>query len=473
VVFYVGNRTIIPDIKRVLTELRAEHGHISDKHTNASQPISDRFMSIPSAQELLTHTLQKRYNTQDHTLDLSSFDQEPTLRENDMTLKLYRPDHFALLVRIMKTVPLAALKGLNLSSNNLRNMQQLVPLLEHAPNVEKLILKSNHRISEWTDLKWIQPWKLKELDIQECSLNNKKQKRMAQTRDARKTFKHLTILNGKAFHSITFDIQTEAEAKKVPTLPESKSSVFPSDPSINTSLLDFIQKYISAYDSNREELFPIYAPEAKFSISVGWGHGLDAYRRHQRNLINFRYMKEGGDKYRTPHLNTIKNKKISIIALMTELPKTQHDLINTKLDCSLEIPQVMVAFTLTGVFKEVGETTETFRYFSRHMICQISGSQFLIRNDQLFIRQATKDESSKFGSSPPPQPAAAAPAVPNEQNMAESVKRFSVQSGLTEAYSKMCLEQNQWNYNLSAERFMEAKNANKLPQEAWLPGRAP
>ena len=44
---------------------------------------------------------------------------------------------------------------------------------------------------------------------------------------------------------------------------------------------------------------------------------------------------------------------------------------------------------------------------------------------------------------------------------------------MTENFSRMCLEQNQWNYNKAAEKFLELKNSNQIPADAWQPGRAP
>ena len=57
----------------------------------------------------------------------------------------------------------------------------------------------------------------------------------------------------------------------------------------------------------------------------------------------------------------------------------------------------------------------------------------------------------------------------NENN----VKKFMSESGMTENFSRMCLEQNQWNYNKAAEKFLELKNSNQIPADAWQPGRAP
>jgi len=61
--------------------------------------------------------------------------------------------------------------------------------------------------------------------------------------------------------------------------------------------------------------------------------------------------------------------------------------------------------------------------------------------------------------------------VPEQQEA--HVKKFMQESGMNEAYSKMCLVENDWNYNKAAEKFMELKTQAKIPADAWQPGRQP
>jgi len=98
---------------------------------------------------------------------------------------------------------------------------------------------------------------------------------------------------------------------------------------------------------------------------------------------------QGQDKYRTPHANTIKKTKLTIIALTGELPKTKHDLKNsTYCNVTFQVPTI-IGFTLTGTVAKTD--TGAIRYFSRLNFVESSGS-FQIKHDQLFIRAATSVE---------------------------------------------------------------------------------
>jgi len=135
-------------------------------------------------------------------------------------------------------------------------------------------------------------------------------------------------------------------------------------------------------------------------MGVGYGTDVQKYRQHQRNMIQFRRegYNQGQDKYRTPDANTIKKTKLSIIALIGELPKTKHDLKNsTYCDVTFQVPTI-IGFTLTGTVAETD--TGAIRYFSRHMLLNFveSSGSFQIKNDQLFIRAATSVEQRNHGT---------------------------------------------------------------------------
>ena len=103
-----------------------------------------------------------------------------------------------------------------------------------------------------------------------------------------------------------------------------------------------------------------------------------------------------------------------------------------------------------------------------------SENTFLINHDQLFIRDSSYSERDNHGKKQAvlPNPRGGGAAEPPADKEA-TIKKFMDNSGMVESYSKMCLEQNDWNFNRAAEKFMELKNAGQLPADAWQPGRAP
>ena len=119
----------------------------------ANPPISARFEQIPNAETILSGALMKSYDVPTATLDLSNWRSNMTLTEAGMKMELVKGEHMALLVRILCNFPIEAMQGLNLSNNNLRNLQQMVPLLKKVPNLKELILTGNNMIRSWDDLK--------------------------------------------------------------------------------------------------------------------------------------------------------------------------------------------------------------------------------------------------------------------------------------------------------------------------------
>ena len=183
----------------------------------ARTPISARFEVIPNALNTLSEVLGKRYNQPENTVDLSSFASDTRLNEAGMKMNLKISEDFALLVRVMKNFPIENISGINLSSNMLRNLQQLVPLLEKTPKVKKLNLSGNQLIRNWSDVKYVEDWDLEDLDIRDTQLAKLVQGRnnLKLSKEARKIFKNLKKLNGRELvASFDLDASIEKEEKK-------------------------------------------------------------------------------------------------------------------------------------------------------------------------------------------------------------------------------------------------------------------
>ena len=185
----------------------------------ARTPISARFEVIPNALQVLGDVLSKRYNVPDNSVDLSSFAADTQLNEAGMKMNLKNSEDFALLVRVMKTFPVENISGINLASNMLRNVQQLVPLLEKTPRVTKLNLSGNQLIRNLADLRYIEEWALEDLDIRDTQLAKLVQGRnnLKLSKEARKIFKNLKKFNGRELvASFDLDTSTDKEQKKKP-----------------------------------------------------------------------------------------------------------------------------------------------------------------------------------------------------------------------------------------------------------------
>jgi len=441
---------------------------------SARTPISARFEAIPNALDILGEVLGKRYNVSDNSVDLSSFAADTRLNESGMKMNLKNSEDFALLVRVMKNFPIDNIGGLNLASNMLRNLQQLVPMLEKTPKVKKLNVSGNQLIRNWSDLRYVDEWALEELDIRDTQLAKLVQGRnnLKLSKEARKIFKNLKKFNGRELvASFDLDTSVDKDEKKKPSV-QIYDSCLPLNEQLEGPLIKFVTDFINAYDGNREDLFKCYGANALFTLSVGRGVDLSPYRKHQRSIVDHRHLNNSDvEKYRTCHPNTIKRKRLGILACLSELPKTSHDLNSCFLDVTLEVPSI-IGFTLTGTFKE--PENGKCRFFSRHILASFTENTFLINHDQLFIRDSSYSERDNHGKKQAvlPNPRGGGAAEPPADKEA-TIKKFMDNSGMVESYSKMCLEQNDWNFNRAAEKFMELKNAGQLPADAWQPGRAP
>lgn len=480
-----GMNTKIGKIKDIVEEMKppGRNNWIVVKHDPAGVPISVRFENIPNAQEILTQTLQGLYNVDKNELDLSNLRANTNLMEHGMQLDLKKTDQFSLLVKILFTFESLGqvCRSINLSNNCLRNLQPLQPLVAQLKLIDTLTLKSNE-FRRWEDLDAIKEWKLKNLDLTECPLDRlklSKLTRMKLQKEVRQRFKTIERFNGKSFGASIGIGGGDDSSRSTVGLPERLDSALPLNKELETKLIPFIMEFIKEFDGDRTKLIGMYSDDAVFTMSVGWGSDLQDYRKHQRNMINYKSNQGGynhggqSDKYRSPHPNSIKKSKLQIIALFADLPGTEHDLQNsTFLDVTFEMAEI-IGFTLSGTLKE--KNSDKFRQFSRHLLCRFDGNTFQIQHDQLYIRQATDQEKSDHGTKPVlgAQPTQSA-AVPTSQTSStvlitpEMIESFCKDSGMKPEFSEMCLKQAAGNYVQAGQTFMNLKAEGKIPPEYFV-----
>ena len=181
------------------------------------------------------------------------------------------------------------------------------------------------------------------------------------TEAIRKIFKPtLKILDGKELPPIIdFD---DDEEKTSTDLPESISK-YVKTAGAEGIVLKFIQEYFSVYDSDkRQSLLDAYHDSAVFSMSAFGRHELlSSYIPESRNLLRVDYEKK--------RLDLLKRGKLSVVAFLDKLPKTEHDLNTFTLDVPFN-SETMMIFTITGCFKERGSNQNNIRHFNRYAFIQ-------------------------------------------------------------------------------------------------------
>jgi len=199
------------------------------------------------------------------------------------------------------------------------------------------------------------------------------------------------------------------------------------------------------------------------SMSAHGNHEkMPAYIPESRNLKRV-YEKKAHD--------LLRRGKLQIVAFLSKLPKTEHDLSTFTLDVPFTSPSLMT-FTVTGLFRERDtRLKDCIRHFNRCFIVVPQGGGFCIINETLFISTATDLSTRRAFASPPPTAAgpssAPAPALDAAAQQAMAVK-FSEQSGMNIEWSGKCLVENSWNFEAAARIFAEAKAAGKIPPEAFV-----
>uniref|UniRef100_A0A673MKY9 Zgc:153681 n=1 Tax=Sinocyclocheilus rhinocerous TaxID=307959 RepID=A0A673MKY9_9TELE len=112
---------------------------------------------------------------------------------------------------------------------------------------------------------------------------------------------------------------------------------------------------------------------------------LKDYHEHSRNIKNI--------KEPSIWLHLLKRSRLTVVAFLNELPKTQHDMNSVNVDVNT-YSRTLLAFTVSGVFKEADDNlSDRVSAFSRVFITvPAQNSGLCIVNDELFVRNATSEE---------------------------------------------------------------------------------
>lgn len=197
-------------------------------------------------------------------------------------------------------------------------------------------------------------------------------------------------------------------------------------------------------------------------------------------------------------LVALKRGKLSIVALLNDLPPSKHDLnsfavdltvfkvrknfncFSQKLIQSLLQPQ-MIVFTVTGLFKERNSDpkAEYARIFQKTLVIVPNNNGFCIKNEVLHINNASPLQarnSFKIATpvntitSPMPGPSIQSPSTggaSDDSTKLTMIQAMSQQSNMNMEWSKKCLEESNWDFNRASYTFSELFKQNKIPLEAF------
>lgn len=324
----------------------------------------------------MTAVFAKRYITSTKALNLSSLYTDPELR--DVYCSLANPQIVNEAVQLIATI-VPDLRALNLDDNQISIIDHMKCIPEKLPCLEILHLKNN-MLLHISQLEYFKELPLVELNLDGNPLKEKFTDPDLYIREVRTIFPNIMKLDNKEFHpEMSFD------SSKSVALPTPKAT-FLVNAATEDIIRQFLLQYFFIYDSeSRQPLFDAYDQQAIMSLS--------AYLPKEKNTvyddINRNLYQYADDGSRT---KTLQEGRLEILALLTKLPKTQHDPSSFKIDLTFFSPSLLV-LSITGLFKELnGENDPPVRAFFRTMIIVPAGSGLCIRNDEICIVSPTPSQ---------------------------------------------------------------------------------
>ncbi|CAI5755942.1 unnamed protein product [Candida verbasci] len=476
--------------------------------------------SSSSTIETITQFLKTRYNPEIKMLNLSNVKQDPALNTHGFFSSVsITAKFFPALFKVANDLSLEVI-SIDLSNNELSELNQLVSLPQSFPKLQNLSFQNN----QFNRIKVFETWKNKLNNLRELiifdnpivinintpqDINNLKLEFM-------KLFPRLVVLNGEI-------LRDEPKLNMNLTFPfDSNSMFFENDDSRNLAT-NFLANFFKLWDSNRGDLMILYQNESQFSMQVDTSH---PYLIDSNNSTDFgNYLSNSRNLTRVSGMNSRMNKlaigQEAIFKSFQQLPKTQHELINKPNLFSVECYKFPsnnlngLIITIHGIFEEIGQpeleqsnnnipSGPRSRYIpqnkhKRHplskkcfdrtftVIPDLQGSM-IVASDLLLIRPYTSENAWEKSKEQPnittqPQPVnTPSPAqqanIPSIENLPLEIKnnlspmnqeilvKILIETKLTIQYALMLCEQSNWNYQLCMDNFKNS--VASLPREAFV-----
>ncbi|KAM5197116.1 nuclear RNA export factor 2-like [Hipposideros larvatus] len=407
--FFVQDASAASALKDISSKICDEENQkISIFVSTSIVPYSMRDKLEPKEMEQLKLTMNKRYDPFQKALDLQRLRFDPDLVGFDIDIFLNRRNCMAATLQIIKA-DFPELLSLNLCNNKLHQLNGLSDLVLLAPSVKILNLSKN-QLASTKELVKMKGLKLQELWLEGNPFCD--------------TFPDQSTYDGQVLPPPNIvDIDR-------PYLPKPCKESYRGPEAMKGLVMQFLKEYYYIYDSgDRQGLLGAYHDEACFSLTIPFNtkdpdpSSLFEYFKDNRNMKSLK------DPYLRVQL--LKYTKRDIVCSLCVLPKTQHHLPSFMVDIWFQTER-MLLFSVNGVFKEVEEKCEgPVRAFSRTFIAiPASNSGIFIMNDELFVRDATPNETqSAFSIDVPTTTSSSGATLCKEQQ--EMEPDFSTQSGMS------------------------------------------
>lgn len=262
------------------------------------------------------------------------------------------------------------------------------------------------------------------------------------------------------------------------TLPNSNPHCVPQD--MESFLAKFIEEYYRLFDTRgRGELHACYHDSCMLSVCISTA---------DNSIVSTRNYKFGQLIYESRNLhkviddnrrmNLLRHGKTAVIDfLRVKFPLTKHDGNSFRVDV-LSTANNRAIFTVNGLFKEVDQGSNApIRCFQRTFTCAQTPAGVLIIADHILITNATEIQAQNLNRSlaaaattTSTAPTTNSQNIPNNEADVQNqmIHKFSQESGMNANFSRLCLQENNWNYQKAAEVFVDLKKKNQIPAEAFV-----
>nr|XP_036677233.1 nuclear RNA export factor 1 isoform X1 [Drosophila suzukii] len=407
---HLGKHAQLPDGYRLMPRVRSGIPLVA---------IDDAF------KEAMKVTMAKRYNVQTKALDLSRFHADPDLRQT--FCPLFRQNVMSAAIDIIcDNIP--DLEAINLNENNMTSMEAFKGVEKRIPNLKILYLGDN-KIPSLAHLVVFRNLSILELVLKNNPCRARYKDSQHFISEVRRKFPKLIKLDGETLApQVTFDITEQGR------ILETKAS-FLCDNAGAEVVRQFLDQYFRIFDSdNRQSLLDAYHENAMLSITMPSanqaGSRLNSFWKFNRNLRRL----VNGEDNRTRHL---KYGRLACVSTLDEWPKTIHERRTFTVDLTIFNTSMMV-FTVTGLFKELNGEASTsssmstqyeLRHFARTYVVVPQNTGYCIRNETIFITNASQEQVREFKRSQH-QPAPGAMGSTSSSATATSAHSQPVTTGL-------------------------------------------
>ncbi|ODV90761.1 hypothetical protein CANCADRAFT_26747 [Tortispora caseinolytica NRRL Y-17796] len=412
--------------------------------------------------EMLLTFLNQRYDPAQKFLNLSGLAQDPYLIQNGLfSTASTQSKMFPAMMKIAQD-RVKNVESVSLESNNLADVSLVTTLSQTYPNILNLSLANN----AIANIEGLSLWKHKFRNLKQLILLGNP---IASTPDYQSQiaamFPRLMVLDNQ-------QVRTEADLlAQIPKVPLAPKRLFFEDQGITDVAGPFLTHFFQLYDTDRKQLAALYDDQSTFSVSVYKDGPGSNFISHWHSYASRNLMYISNPRRRE---DLLQKGAQNIIKAFGKLPGTKHSISDPskvavdayKVSGIRQPGDQCINLTLHGEFNE--PSSKGSRSFDRVFVLAPGGvAGMIIVTDMLTVRPRTHPGVYEIA---PNETSNGSINNANEtlsEQQLQLVTKLSELSGLTPEYSRLCLEQANFDLEQGMTLFQQAQSSGSLPPEAF------